>query len=118
MLPKLIAAQGHAVTFANGARAEVSAVIWAIGYRDESAWVAVPEIKDARGNFVRRQGLITLSDFYFNGRPWQRSRGSALITGVGDDAAWIKDQIALGFGGHQQSDGVESRPRLVSISSI
>ena len=111
VLPRVVAAQDHSVTFANGATAEISTVIWAIGYRDNSAWVAVPEIKDTQGNFAQRQGLTALSDFYFIGRPWQRSRGSALITGVGDDARRIRDQIVLGLGGHQPPAGVELGPK-------
>ena len=118
VLPKLVAAQDHTVTFANGAKVEVSAVIWAIGYRDNSAWVTMPEIKDAQGNFVQRQGLTALPNFYFIGRPWQRSRGSALVMGVGDDAERIKNQIALGLDEHQPSNGVEPHPRRVSMSSI
>jgi len=104
VMPKLIAAQGHSVTFANGVAAEVATVIWAIGYRDDSAWVKLPEVKDAHGNFVQQQGVSPLPNFYFIGRPWQRSRGSALIMGVGDDAAWMKDRILTDLGGYEQPE--------------
>ena len=113
VLPKLIAAQGHSVTFANGVAAEVTTVIWAIGYRDNSAWVKVPEVKDAHGNFVQQQGIGPLPNFYFIGRPWQRSRGSALIMGVGDDAAWMRDRIMTDFGGDEQPESKALLPRLI-----
>jgi putative flavoprotein involved in K+ transport len=112
VVPKLIAAQGHAVTFANGVAAEVTTVIWAIGYRDDCAWVKLPEVKDAHGNFVQQQGVGPLPNFYFIGRPWQRSRGSALIMGVGDDAAWMTDHILKDFGGQEQSER-KALPRLI-----
>src|SRR5438270_491880 len=47
VMPRVVAAQGTGVTFASGAAAEVATVIWATGYRDNSAWVAIPEVKDA-----------------------------------------------------------------------
>ncbi len=112
VLPKLITAHGHAVTFANGGAAEVTSVIWAIGYRDDSAWVKVSEVKDAHGNFMQQQGVGPLPNFYFIGRPWQRSRSSALIMGVGDDAAWMTDRIMTDFGKHEQSER-NALPRLI-----
>jgi putative flavoprotein involved in K+ transport len=112
VLPKLITAHGHSVTFANGVAAEVTTVIWAIGYRDNSAWVKVPEVKDAHGNFVQQQGVDPLPNFYFIGRPWQRSRGSALIMGVGDDAAWMTDRIMTDLGEHEQPER-KALPRLI-----
>jgi putative flavoprotein involved in K+ transport len=93
VMPRLVTAQGTGVTFANGAAAEVAAVIWATGYRDNSAWVAIPEVKDAHGTFVQRHGLSPVPNLYFIGRSWQRSRGSALFLGVGADARYVTDQI-------------------------
>ena len=113
VVPRLIAAQGHSVTFANGVAAEVTTVIWTIGYRDNSAWVKVPEVKDAHGNFVQQRGIGPLPNFYFIGHPWQRSRGSALIMGVGDDAAWIKDRIMTDFGVHELPESKALLPRLI-----
>ncbi len=56
--------------------------------------MAIPEVKDAQGSFVQRQGRAPVPGFYFIGRPWQRSRGSALLVGVGDDAAVLTAQIS------------------------
>jgi putative flavoprotein involved in K+ transport len=93
VMPRVVAAQGTGVTFANGATADVAAVIWATGYRDNSEWVAIPEVKDAHGIFVQRHGLSPVPNVYFIGRSWQRSRGSALFLGVGADARYLTDQI-------------------------
>ncbi len=93
IMPKLLTVAGRQVSFANGAAAEVDAVIWATGYRDNSDWVAIADVKDARGNFIHHQGIGPIPNFYFIGQPWQRSRGSALITGVGADAQFIIEQL-------------------------
>jgi len=93
VMPRLVSAQGNRVTFANGIFYEVTSVIWATGYRDNSDWVTIGEIKDEQGNFVQHGGISTASHFYFIGRPWQRSRGSALITGVGRDSQYLAEHI-------------------------
>lgn len=90
MPPRLVSAEGTRVTFAGAVSSEIAAVIWATGYRDQSDWVAIPEVKDARGTFVHHQGIALIPRFYFTGRPWQRSRGSALLMGVGNHAAVLK----------------------------
>nr|MDQ3826958.1 potassium transporter [Actinomycetota bacterium] len=102
VVPRLASVEGTHVTFAGGASSEVGAVIWATGYHDRSDWVAIPEVKDARGTFVHDQGIAPIPRFYFIGRPWQRSRGSALLMGVGDDAALIKDRIIEDLGARER----------------
>jgi putative flavoprotein involved in K+ transport len=91
--PKLEKAQGQRAIFADQSSAEVAAVIWAIGYHDHSAWVCIPEIKDEHGNFIHNQGISPVTGLFFIGRPWQRSRGSAFIGGVGIDAEHIAQHV-------------------------
>lgn len=91
---RLSRVDGKSVGFASGERAEVDAVIWATGYKDDSRWVAIPEAKDSRGGFVHRRGVSPVPGFYFIGRSWQWTRGSALLHGVGDDAANVASRIA------------------------
>ncbi len=38
-----------------------------------------------------REGFPSSANFFFLGRLWQRSHSSALITGAGNDVAWIRD---------------------------
>lgn len=64
------------------------------GVKDDSRWVAVPEVKDANGGFVHWRGVSPVTGLYFVGRSWQWTRGSALLTGVGDDAAFVASRIA------------------------
>jgi putative flavoprotein involved in K+ transport len=87
-------AEGKKVSFADGKAAEVDAVVWATGYRDDLDWVAIPEAKDAQGNFLHYRGVSPLPYLCFVGRSWQWTRGSALFAGVGEDAAYLTDHLA------------------------
>jgi putative flavoprotein involved in K+ transport len=91
---RLSQVDGKKAIFVTGDMIETDAVVWATGYTDNSDWVAIPEIKDMRGQFIHQQGTTAVPNLYFIGRPWQRSRGSALITGVGADAAFVAARIA------------------------
>jgi putative flavoprotein involved in K+ transport len=87
-------AGGKRVSFADGKAAEVDAVVWATGYRDDVDWVEIPEAKDARGNFMHYRGVSPLPNLCFVGRSWQWTRGSALFAGVGEDAAYLTEHLA------------------------
>lgn len=86
---RLTEVTGRHVSFADGETAEIDAVIWATGYRDRTDWVAIPQVKDAHGAFVEQRGISPVSGLAFVGRSWQWTRGSALLTGVGDDAGYV-----------------------------
>lgn len=98
IMPRLIEANGDTVTFQNGVNVSVRAVIWAMGYRDDSEWVKIPAVKDAQGNFVHQRGVSPVKNLYFVGRPWQTSRASAIIHGVGRDAGMILNEIRKNVG--------------------
>lgn len=98
VMPRLVSVEANNVSFANQVSAKVEAVVWATGYRDQSGWVDIPEVKDARGQFIQQKGISPVKGLYFIGRPWQRNRGSALILGVGSDAEVLANQIK----GHAQ----------------
>ena len=89
----LIEVNGKIVRFSSGDTAQVDSVIWATGYQDDNDWVAIPEVKDGEGNFIQSAGISPVKNLYFIGRSWQRTRGSALITGVGEDALYLTKHI-------------------------
>src|SRR5215208_4523004 len=90
---RVVQAEGKRVTLADGKTAEVDAIVWATGYRDETGWVEIPEVKDAQGNFMHYRGISPLPNLCFVGRSWQWTRGSALFAGVGQDAAYLTEHI-------------------------
>src|SRR5918993_5267290 len=94
VVSRVVQAEGRRVSFADGKEAEVDAVLWATGYRDDTDWVAIPEAKDAHGDFLHHRGVSPLPYLCFVGRSWQWTRGSALFAGVGEDAAYLTDHLA------------------------
>jgi putative flavoprotein involved in K+ transport len=98
LVARLSAAEGTTARFADGAVAEISAVVWATGYRVDSDWIAIPAVKGADGTFLHSRGVSPVVGLCFVGQSWQWTRGSALITGVGADAAYVTAEIV----GHLQ----------------
>src|SRR5947209_2101467 len=103
---RLIHIDGKNVTFASGETTAVETVIWATGYKEDTDWIAISEAKDAQGNMLHRRGVSPVPYLYMIGRSWQWTRGSALLTGVGDDAVLIKDHIVKDGGGREQPEHV------------
>src|SRR5947209_3621798 len=103
---RLIHIDGKNVTFASGKTTAVETVIWATAYKEDTDWIAIREAKDAQGNMLHRRGVSPVPYLYMIGRSWQWTRGSALLTGVGDDAVLIKDHIVKDGGGREQPEHV------------
>jgi putative flavoprotein involved in K+ transport len=90
--PRLTAADGRTVRFADGSTLDVGVVIWATGYRSDYSWIHIPEL--ARdGHVVHRRGVTEIPGLYFLGLTWQHTRGSALLGFVNDDATYLAGLI-------------------------
>lgn len=84
--PRLVAADGDRVRFADGRTQRVSAVLWATGYRPALGWVDVPGALDAAGRPVHTRGVSSVSGLGWLGLPWQTCMASAIIHGADADA--------------------------------
>jgi putative flavoprotein involved in K+ transport len=91
--PRVTAATGRTVTFADGAASEFDTVIWATGYSTDHSWIDVPAAKDESGRISHTQGVTPSPGLYTLGLSWQHTRGSALLGWVGADAAHLAEQI-------------------------
>ncbi len=91
---RAVGASGRTVRFSDGTELDVGAVIWATGFRNDHSWIDAPIFDDAH-RVVHRRGVTDSPGLYFLGLTWQYTRGSALIGWVGDDAAYIADQIKI-----------------------
>jgi putative flavoprotein involved in K+ transport len=89
---RAVGVSGRTLRFSDGIALDVGAVIWATGFRHDHAWIDAP-IFDDQHRVVHRRGVTDSPGLYFLGLSWQHTRGSALIGWVGDDAAYIADQI-------------------------
>ena len=100
--PRVTAAAGRTVTFADGAASEFDTVIWATGYRTDHTWIDVPAAKDESGGIRHTRGVTSSPGLYLLGLTWQHTRGSALLGWVGEDAAFIAGRITAAVPGHEQ----------------
>ncbi|HEY8402716.1 MAG TPA: NAD(P)-binding domain-containing protein [Cytophagaceae bacterium] len=81
------------VIFTDGTCLEVSTIIWATGFRNKYDWIAIPGAKNDKGELLHRNGISFVDGLYFIGLPWQTSRGSSLLLGVGRDAQMIVETL-------------------------
>ena len=91
--PRVVAAAGRTVRFADSNELDVDAVIWATGYRSDYSWIE-PSVLGPDGRVQHRRGVTEVPGLYFLGLSWQHTRGSALIGWVKDDAEFIAAEIA------------------------
>lgn len=87
------AADGRRISFADGRRIDVDAVVWATGYRHDDRWVRVAGVLGPDGALVAQEGITASAGLFTIGRPWQRDRGSALLGFVGRDARRLSEVI-------------------------
>jgi putative flavoprotein involved in K+ transport len=91
--PRVVEAAGSEVTFSDGERLTVDAVVWATGFRVDHSWIDAPVFDDG-GRAEHRRGVTSAPGLYFLGLQWLYTRGSALLGWVHEDARHIADQIA------------------------
>jgi putative flavoprotein involved in K+ transport len=101
--PRAVGGSGRTVSFADGSRLDVDAVIWATGYRPDYGWIDVA-VTDEAGAARHRRGVTDVSGLYFLGLSWQHTRGSALLGWVKEDAAFVAEQIDSYQAGKQRED--------------
>lgn len=68
-------------------------VIWATGFSPTFEWIAISGLLDKKGHPIHNRGVTNIIGLYFLGQPWQHTRGSALLLGVGGDAAYIASRL-------------------------
>ena len=74
-------------------RAGVETIVWATGFVRRYPWLRLPVLDD-RGEIRHRGGVTPVPGLSVLGMHFQRSRKSAFIDGVGEDAAFLADRIA------------------------
>lgn len=75
----------------------VTTVIWGTGYAFDFGWVRVPVFDDL-GSPIQERGVTTAPGLYFLGLNWMHKMKSALLLGVGEDAAYLAEQIVARAG--------------------
>ena len=86
-------ADGRAIGFADGSTSEYDAVLWATGFTHDNSWIDIPDVTDKEGRIQQSRGITPSPGLYTLGLTWQHTRGSALLGWVGNDAAFLAQQI-------------------------
>jgi putative flavoprotein involved in K+ transport len=79
--------------------AGIGSVIWATGYRYDFGWVELP-VFAADGRPIHRRGVTDVPGAYFLGLQYLHKTKSSFLSGVGEDATYLAEQIGAG----QQSE--------------
>jgi putative flavoprotein involved in K+ transport len=66
--------------------------VWCTGLQREYPWLDVP-VLDAERRPIHTRGVTAFGGLYFLGLTWQSRLLSPFINGVGDDAAFIAEQL-------------------------
>jgi putative flavoprotein involved in K+ transport len=68
-------------------------VIWCSGFRYDFGWIKLPILNDA-GEPLHQRGVTQHPGLYFLGLRRTYAISSALLAGVGNDAAFVAEHIA------------------------
>lgn len=93
VVERLAAARGNRFATGTGRSFDVDSVIWATGYDPGASWLP-PAVRGPGGAVLQRRGVTSIAGLYTLGLPWMHTRGSALLGGVGRDAAYLARLIA------------------------
>lgn len=83
--------------------AGIGSIVWATGYRRNTAWLRIPGLLDAAGELRHRGGVTPSPGLYLLGLRFLRRRSSNFLGGVGADAFALAAEVS----GHL----VQSTPR-------
>jgi putative flavoprotein involved in K+ transport len=91
--PRVTGTTGQTVTFDDGGAGEYDTVVWATGFTHDNTWIDIPGVTNEAGRLRQCRGVTPSPGLYTLGLTWQHTRGSALLGWVGNDAAYVADQI-------------------------
>ncbi|REB11494.1 NAD(P)/FAD-dependent oxidoreductase [Sporosarcina sp. BI001-red] len=91
--PRVTEVKGDQVTFSDGSKMKVNNIIWATGFVPSYEMIRIEGAIDKKGRPVHNRGVSPINGLYYIGLPWQYSRGSGLVCGVGRDAKFLVDKV-------------------------
>ena len=91
--PRTISIQNDHFIFEDNSEVQVNNVIWSTGFISDYTWIDIAEVFDESNQPLHQRGVTSVKGLYFLGLPWQSSRGSALLQGVGADAEYLLNNI-------------------------
>lgn len=81
--------------------ADIAAIVWCTGFRPDFSWIGLP-VLGLDGYPLHRYGIaLDAPGLAFLGMRYQRRMGSALLGGVGEDAAYVVSRTMSFLRSHQ-----------------
>ncbi len=77
----------------NYRQANITTVIWSVGYQANFSWIEVP-VFDGKGYPSHHRGVTSVKGLYFLGLPWLYTWGSGRFSGIARDAEYLCNLIA------------------------
>ena len=94
--------------------ANITAVVWCIGYHTDFSWIDVP-VFDGKGYPGHDRGVTPVPGLYFLGLPWLYTWGSGRFSGIGRDAQYLADRIVVAQHRNQASLSLLERSPLLEV---
>jgi putative flavoprotein involved in K+ transport len=91
-VPDNNASVASAITRISMEETDISTIIWATGFTADHSYLKLP-VFDREGKIRHKDGIGDTEGIYFIGGSWLRSRKSALLYGIKDDAAFIVNMV-------------------------
>jgi putative flavoprotein involved in K+ transport len=91
--PRTISIENDKFLFEDVSQIKVNNVIWSTGFKSDYRWIDIPDVFNEKGFPIHDRGITSIEGLYFLGLPWQYRRGSGLLYGVGEDAAYLARNI-------------------------
>ena len=96
--PRTVGVRDGRPLLEDGRTVDVANVVWCTGFRPDVSWIDLP-VFDANGEPLQRRGVVDAQPgLYFLGGLFQYALSSAMIRGVGRDAAYIARHLAARTG--------------------
>jgi putative flavoprotein involved in K+ transport len=83
--PRAVDVQDDHLLFSDGSRERVDAVVWCVGYRENTDWIDLPSIERDKC-LSEHHGKTSEERFFVIGRKWLTCRASELVLGCERDA--------------------------------
>ena len=91
---RVVGVRGGMPLLDDGRVIEAANVVWATGFRPDHSWIHFPLTGPDGWPMQRRGAVTTVPGLYFIGLPFMYRGGSALLGGVGRDAAYLVDHMS------------------------
>ena len=89
----MVSASENNIMFQNGGTYSAKSIIWSTGFIQNYKWIEIEKAVNENGFPNHVKGISPVRGLYYIGLPWQSHRGSALICGIGKDAAYVLSEI-------------------------